>query len=293
MPCYHPQTVYRKDPGPGVSFVEIPGKTGLPIEIPCGRCIGCLLERSRQWSVRIMHEKSMHDENSFLTLTYNDDNVPEDFSLDHCHFQKFMKKLRKHVKNVSYYMCGEYGEQTKRPHYHVCLFGADFNADRKIYSRNNGNLLYNSDTLNNIWGFGDCIIGDLTIQSAAYVARYVLNKRYNDLYEIVDPETGEVFNRKPPYCKMSLNPAIGKRWIEKYHPEVYLNAMDNCYAGQVIQRPPRYYDKVVEDKLGIGLDDVRKNRIDKADKQKDDSTVERLAVRERVKLAQISKLKRS
>lgn len=266
------------------------------MEIPCGYCVGCRLERTRQWSVRIMHEASLHEFNSFLTLTYNDENIPEDHSLDHSHVQKFFKKLRHKVptgNKISYFMCGEYGDQTQRPHYHVCLFGEDFNKDRKVYSENGGNRLYHSDTLSDIWGLGDCRIGSLTQASAAYVAGYVLNKQYNDAeYEIVDPATGEIYMRRPPYCRMSTNPAIGKRWIERYHQEVYSNENDACYADGRMYRPPRYYDKVATDKLGINLEEIRVKRFEKAERMSHDNTAERLAVKERVKLAEISQSKR-
>lgn len=294
MSCYHPQTVYRRVPGPGVSFSEIPGKTGSSIEIPCGYCIGCKLERARQWSVRIMHEAQLHERNSFLTLTYSDEYLPEDFGLHHEHVQVFLKRLRKKCsQDLRYYVCGEYGDRTSRPHYHMCLFGEDFYDDRTLYSVNNGNRLYSSNFLDGLWRLGDCQIGQLTVQSASYVARYVVNKQYKDDYECVDQATGEVMSRRPPYCAMSLRPAIGRRWIEKYFSEVYGNDNDSCYADGRIHRPPRYYDKVYEDQLGKNLDNIRKKRLDISDKRCDDNTTDRLMVRERVKKAQISKLRRS
>lgn len=240
-----------------------------------------------------MHESSLHDKNSFLTLTYDNDKVPEDFSLNHNHIQLFMKRLRRQVGKIRFFMCGEYGEKTSRPHYHICLFGEDFTMDREVYSVNNGNTLYSSRTLDDVWGLGSCQIGDLSVQSASYVARYVVNKQYGDLYEIADPATGEIFVRTPPYCKMSLKPGIGREWINKYHPEVYNNNNDTVYADGTLQRPPRYYDKIAENNLGINIDNVREKRVAIADKMSHDATADRLAVRERVKLAQVSKLRRS
>jgi len=294
MPCYHPQTVYKRVPGPGISFCEIPNKTGISLEIPCGYCIGCRLERARQWSVRIMHEASMHEENSFVTMTYNDDNLPDDMSLNHEHVQKFMKRLRKQYndRKVRYYVCGEYGDRYSRPHYHMCLFGMDFSHDRTKYSENGGNTLFNSVSLDNVWGMGDCQIGNLTIQSASYVARYVVDKQYKSDYEAVDSATGEIHMRMQPYCAMSLRPAIGKKWVEKYVNEVYVHGDGDCYADGRFHKPPRYYDRVAQD-MGINIDHIKLKRVENASKMSDENTVERLEVREAVKKAAISQLKRT
>lgn len=105
------------------------------IPLPCGRCIGCRLEYSRQWAIRCMHEGQLYDNNCFLTLTYDEDNLPDSNSLYHRDFQLFMKTLRKEFvpKNpynkklapktyeyfrrkywIRYYMCGEYGQQCSK-----------------------------------------------------------------------------------------------------------------------------------------------------------------------------------
>ena len=119
MPCYYPLNAMRSSSG-----IQFTGDTIGNIKIPCGRCVGCRLERSRQWSVRIMHESQLHAENSFITLTYDDAHVPSDYSLRYPDFQKFMKRLRKHTGlPIRYYMCGEYGETFSRPHFHSCIFG--------------------------------------------------------------------------------------------------------------------------------------------------------------------------
>lgn len=240
-----------------------------------------------------MHEASLHEENSFLTLTYTDNNLPDDHSLNHEHFQKFMKRLRKRTgKKIAYYMCGEYGDNTSRPHYHACLFGEDFRSDRDLYSRSNGNNLYRSDLLDDLWKLGECKIGELTMQSASYVSRYVLEKQYNDNYEAVDKATGEVLERMPPYCRMSLNPAIGKRWVMQYHKEVYESERDKVFANGRMDRPPRYYDHIAENVLGVDLGRIRENRVTRSDRTAFNNTPERLAVRERVKLKQIEKIRR-
>ena len=139
MPCYSPLTAYKgKSTDSGKMCLSFKRSEGLfgsfsAINLPCGQCIGCRLERSRQWAVRCMHEASLHDENSFLTLTYSDENLPPGGSLHLPDFQNFMKRLRKSIapKRVRFYHCGEYGDILSRPHYHALLFGYDFD-DRKF-----------------------------------------------------------------------------------------------------------------------------------------------------------------
>ena len=126
MPCFHPIDAFQRSDGQ-VVFVER-GDIARPLVLPCGRCIGCRLEYSRQWAVRMMHEAQMHELSCFLTLTYDDAHLPVDESLHYADFQGFIRKLRRvHApRRFSFYMCGEYGEQFKRPHYHACLFGLYF-----------------------------------------------------------------------------------------------------------------------------------------------------------------------
>ena len=151
-----------------------------------------------------MHEAQMHQHNSFATLTLDDQHMRPDRSLDHTgHYVPFMKRLTERVRYaqkhnllpsasgllhapsghlpskeaIRFYMCGEYGERTARPHYHACIFGCDF-ADREYYKTTAaGYKLYTSETLAEIWQLGHATIGDVTFQSAAYVARYIMQKR--------------------------------------------------------------------------------------------------------------------
>ena len=150
---------------------------GTTMTVACGQCMGCRTDRSKEWAARIVHESQMHPENSFVTLTYDAENVPMDGSLNKQHFQKFMKRLRKHFsdKKIRYFHCGEYGEKLERPHYHACLFGIDFD-DRVEHGAINSVVHYKSDTLEQLWGKGFCTVGELNYQTAAYTARYILKK---------------------------------------------------------------------------------------------------------------------
>ena len=253
----------------------------MPVMVPCGQCIGCKLEKSRQWAVRIMHEEQLHDESCFLTLTYNDENLPANGSLVKEHFQKFMKRLRKAYddKSIRYFHCGEYGDQLQRPHYHACLFGIDF-PDKRLLSLNRGNHLYESPRLTKIWGHGHCSIGTLTFESAAYVARYVCKK-------ITGPGAEEYYgDRIPPYVTMSRRPAIGREWLDKFLNDVYIGDQVITREGRKC-KPPKYYDKLLEDMSPERFKFIKRDREARAKKREEDNTLDRLAIREELQLIKL------
>lgn len=244
MACYHPIKVHRSPDG----YIDwnLRSDKLSNFLIPCGRCVGCRLEYSRQWMIRIMHEASLYDENCFLTLTYSDDYLKP--SLDYSDFQKFFKRYRKRFsdRNIRFYMCGEYGDLNKRPHFHACVFNHDF-PDKKLFSRKRGNRLYTSEILADLWPFGYSTIGSLTSQSAAYVSRYIMKKQGQDnpSYERVDESTGEVTRLVPEFCRMSLKPGIGQGWFDKYHSDVF-PADHVVFDGKQL-RPPKFYLRKYKD----------------------------------------------
>jgi len=248
-----------------------------------------------------MHESQLHACSSFLTLTYRPESLPADGSLNKKHFQDFMKRLRERLGiSLRYFHCGEYGEKFARPHYHCILFGYDF-PDRVFYRPAEGGALYTSSLLDDVWGHGHCIIGDVTFESAAYVARYVTKKvtgmAADGHYLRFDPESGEIHEnpdgslarRQPEYVTMSRRPGIAADWFKLFQRDVYPS--DEVIARGVSCRPPRFYDKLFEAAHG-DMDAVRTRRIGGMRKQADNNTDARLAVRERVTLARISVLKR-
>ena len=289
MPCYHPLNAMRSSSG-----IQFTGDTIGNIKIPCGRCVGCRLERSRQWSVRIMHESQLHAANSFITLTYDDAHVPSDYSLRYPDFQKFMKRLRKHTGlPIRYYMCGEYGETFSRPHFHSCIFG--FRPEDGVeFSKSGHNPIYTSEVLSKLWPFGFSSFGELTFESAAYVARYVMKKITGDAakshYEVIDDATGEVIQRVPEFAHMSLKPGIGSGWYDKFHSDVFPH--DEVIARGLPCKPPRYYDKLLKRTNPVMHDEIKLQRVlDNYSKWRD-NTPERLKIKETVKNAQISNLRR-
>lgn len=290
MACFHPLSAFQLESGE-IVFSER-GRIKRPLFLPCGQCVGCRLERSRQWAVRCMHEAQLHDFNVFVTLTYNDENLPTNLSLEYRDFQLFMKRLRKYYAGVPirYYMCGEYGEDFQRPHFHACLFNCFF-ADRQYHAKlPSGSKLYTSKILETLWPYGFSSIGDVTFESAAYVARYVMKKRTGPQaeshYERVDWATGEIIQVKPEFNRMSLKPGIGAEWFDKYRDDVYSRSLDHEKDFVVMNgkkmKPPRYYDTLLKRAEDFASDYIEFFRAERAKKFGDNNSPERLAVREKV-----------
>lgn len=294
MPCYYPLQAIctpREDGKKDVAFcvsswLRRDWKPSGYTLIPCGRCIGCRLERSRQWALRCVHEAKMHEESCFVTLTYDDEHLPKDGSLCRKHVQDFMKRLRRRLdRKVRVFYAGEYGDQLSRPHYHLCLFGIDFD-DKVFWKSFMGHSYYVSYFLADVWQKGFCVIGDLTFESAAYVARYCTKK-------ITGPLADEHYQgRVPEFCGMSLKPGIGATWLDKYG-ETDVFPRDECIARGVRCRPPRYYDKLWERKFPQDYAKAKELRRLKGEKRKPDNTPERLAVKLRCQEARIKLLCRT
>lgn len=226
--------------------------------------------------MRCMHEASCHEQNCFITLTYEDEKLPKDLSLNKRHWQLFMKKLRKNEngKKIRYYHCGEYGEETQRPHYHALIFGHDF-EDKRFYKRTQRNeILYTSETLERVWGLGFCPIGSISFESAAYVARYQLKKR-------TGPGARQHYQgREPEYATMSRGGTgglggIGQTWLNKWAHDVYPH--DYVVVNGKKVKPPKFYDsKLPED----WLEEIKQIRKERELEHEWNNTDERLAVRE-------------
>jgi len=304
MPCFHPIQGYRA-PGGQIAFTKRHGYSDLPITIPCGQCIGCRLEYSRQWAMRILHESSLYRDNVFLTLTYRDEELPAHHSLELRHWQLFMKRLKKRLsgRQVRFFHCGEYGETTHRPHYHAILFNIDFDDKVLLKVTENGDRLYTSSFLDDTWSHGDCYIGSVTFESAAYCGRYVMKK-------LTGQRKSEYGDREPEYCTQSRRPGIGKPWLSKWKSDVYPN--DFCVINGKKVKTPKYYDSLVKDpdsyhweydennvpvfvgSLKLTESELRTGkRIRNAKKHSDDNTSERLEVREHIQQTRLDRLSRS
>ncbi len=249
MSCIRPLRGFRA-PGGQVKFSRKGAWSDRPVTVSCGRCISCRLARSRDWALRCVHEAQLHERNCFVTLTYDNEHLPKDLSVDVEHWQKFAKRLRKRCGRFRFLHCGEYGERTFRPHYHACIFGLDFSRDSMLWKREKDYTLSTSPMLNEIWGMGHCILGALNYGSAAYVARYVMKKMTGDLakeeYRRLDERTGEEWFVKPPYVTMSRRPGLGAEWFSRFYRDVYPD--DVCIRDGRKQRPPKFYDRLMERK---------------------------------------------
>lgn len=291
MPCYHPLKGWRaKDLEPSgkrkVVFNAADAWTDVPVELPCGQCIGCRLERSRQWAIRCVHEASLYERNSFITLTYDSLNIPKNNSLNKRDFQLFMKRLRKHYhpRKIRFFHCGEYGEKLGRPHYHAILFNLDF-EDKVLHKNQNGQDLYWSPILEKIWGKGFCTTGDVTFESAAYVARYVTKK-------INGPHAKAHYQeRKPEYTTMSRRPGIAKDWYRKFADDVYPD--DFVVVRGKKMQPPRFYDQQLEKEAETEYKKIKRKRSMDDPKRNADNTSARLRVREKVQYSKVAHLPRT
>jgi len=265
------------------------------MEIPCNNCMGCKLERSRQWSIRMMHEARYHPQNCFLTLTYNDQAVPTDFGLNLRHLQLFFKKLRRSLpQKIRYFACGEYGDLNGRPHYHAIVFNYD-PPDRVFLERSNsGEHVSCSETLNGLWGLGNCTTQDVTYKSCAYVARYVTKKiKSNDTfgadrYRRLSPIDGAFHAVRPEFAVMSRNPGLGNAFAHEFKSDFYPSGF--IVVDGIRQAPPRYYVSQLTEKEQRRLKlQARKFGL----KNKPHQTTERRMARAAVRDARIKKLQRT
>ncbi len=299
MTCFKPLDAYRGRNGQ-IVFSKANSIMGQYLQIPCGRCNGCRITKSRAWAIRCIHEASANgDKNSFITLTYNDDHLPKDASLKHLHFQKFIRALRKRTgEKIRYYMCGEYGRPTEennhvaRPHFHAILFGYAF-PDKRLHKKRRNNLVYRSEILEKTWVHGFSEIGNVTFKSCAYVARYIIKKQKEETghYAIFSPITGEISGyRQPEYTKMSLKPGIGSDYYEKNIMDIFPGDFVMLEGGKKLEVPKYYKEKLKKDHP-ILAELLRKSRVKQA-KESKHNTPERLAVREQIQSLKLVRLKR-
>ncbi len=248
------------------------------MEVACGQCLGCRLDYRRMWGMRIVHEAAMWEHkggNCFITLTYDDENVPDDWSLDRAHWRNFMKRLRKRFdpQKIRFFAAGEYGVKCKhgidvakvgcplcktgRPHFHACLFNCWFD-DLEIYQTDGGIDRYTSNTLSDIWGKGFVDVGELNYGSACYTAGYVVKKvkgmKADDHYMTVDMD-GEITWIQPEFVVMSRGNAsrkgqrcgIGAGWYEKFKDDVFPSDEVPIPGVGVKKGVPRYYSDILKD----------------------------------------------
>lgn len=290
MSCFYPRvavpsgltdsgkTKYTVIPSDSMSdpFIVLSENSGA-ILVPCGKCRGCCLDYSRRWADRMMLELETAGKAIFLTLTYNNNNVP--WIYDDCgvpiwqtlckrDFQLFMKRLRKFFtdRKIRFFACGEYGENTLRPHYHAIIFGldlSDFSDLEQIGKNRQGDHYFTSASLVNIWSKGYITIAKVSYETCAYVARYVSKKHSNDSLYL------ENIGVEPIFCVMSRRPGIGKEYLD-LHPDAldhdYINistptggrkiSMPKYYLKQLALTNPDKYDNIIERRKLASFDNL-------------------------------------
>lgn len=287
-----------------------------PVQVPCGQCLGCRQERSRQWAIRCSHEAALYDDNCFLTLTYADDALPANGSLVLQDYQQFLKRLRERVypQKIRFFGCGEYGATCRRcgksrkfcrcrkfdkilgrPHYHLIVFNYR-PGDLKFYKQSGPNQLFTSPLLEKVWPYGFNTVGQVSFGSAAYVASYTIKKRTGYMsrfyYCDYDDVTGEIYNEVlPEFGTMSLKPGIGAGWFEKFKKDVFPS--DQVIVNGKAVRVPRYYDKLVEVIDHQMFRKIRQVRMSNASDFAENNTSSRHRIRETVAEAKTALYKRS
>lgn len=260
--CIKPLQAYRVAGVRQLSFKH--NADGVSVEVPCGKCIGCRLDYSRQWAIRSTLEARLYEHNHFITLTYNDDNIPAGASLNPDDLKTFIKSVRdwfrynQRFTGIRFFGSGEYGDKSARPHYHLIMYNLPL-SDLKRYKRNHENdWLYNSALLEQLWGKGFVVVAPVNFETSAYVARYVTKK-------VNGPIAKEIYgDRVPEFSRVSRRPGIGGHYFQLNKADlarfdsVFITTKDGVIAVQ----QPAYYDRLFGD--GILTEDKKFERQERA-----------------------------
>lgn len=255
MACLSPRKAWRAImPNPSGKFsLVFSRKKGLKstaMRVPCGQCIGCRLEKSRQWALRCQKEADLYDENCVVTLTYDDAHLPANGSIQLEDVQLFMKRLREHFSGtrIRSFGCAEYGEKRGRPHYHIVLFNLDFSDKVEDLEMDQDEFkYYQSKVLTEIWGMGKTQIMDCNFETTAYVARYVTKKINGPGHTRIklDLKTGRfVPVADERSVAVSRRPGIGKAWYDANKQHVF--NQDTVFERGMAMRPPKFFDRHME-----------------------------------------------
>lgn len=264
MPCSCTQIGFRSrhvNPKTGLRKIVFSRNEALhPVveqPVPFGICIHCRLKHSLQWGLRVALESTLYENNSFITLTYSPKSLPKHGFLDYSAPVLFMKRLREYYgSGIRSFGCAEYGEKFSRPHYHICLLNHDF-SDKKIVGNSQANWgklkrenpIFHSEKLQDLWPYGHTTIGTLTLESAAYVARYctkkIGGKDSEAHYEFIDESSGEILKRPPEklVCP-SMRRGLGFPYYEKFGQ--YIRDHDRVNFGGRSYPVPKYFDSLTE-----------------------------------------------
>lgn len=255
--------------------------------VPCGKCRFCVLDNARQWTVRAIHEGQMHGRSMFITNTYAPEHIPAGGSVSRRDVQLFIKRLRKwcasnDLPSPPIFGCSEYGPTTLRPHYHLNVFGLWFPDAVKAGRSDLDEQLYTSEILTELWGLGLANFGSFSGRTAGYVARYSLAKFEDSMSEllapVVEPQTGEIILREAPFVISPKRPALGLRWLEKYHKDVFVGD-EIILPGGVRSGRVRFYDEWLRETDPDRFEEIKAERSAAAIKGQDPDEIMRLLAR--------------
>lgn len=239
----------------------------------------------------------MHEYSCFLTLSFDDEHLAADGSLHKSDMQKFIRALRKKLspQKIRFFQCGEYGDETFRPHHHAAIFGFWPDDAKFLKYNDNGDRLYTSDFLDETWGQGHVWVGQLTMQSAEYIARYIFKKvtgeKGEEHYTRVSRD-GTMHQLQPEYITMSNRPGIGNEWLKKYHRDVFPGDFVALSDGTQT-KTPAYYLRWLEKHDKGEHQKIKMARRKLAATLKPDNTFRRLEVKEKCRKAKAKSLKRN
>lgn len=298
MSCYHPLHQYFQKYSDGSEkHIFVDDNSVLPFtdgygntwfnsrDVPCGQCIGCRLDRSREWALRCMLEAREHKNNVFVTLTYDDEHLPfnGNFQLDNygeivtdviptlqkTDVQLYIKRLRSRLQyqyghdGLRVYYCGEYGSKTQRPHYHLILFNLP-DLEYTLVSRScAGYPLFSNEIISDCWNKGFVVCGEVNYETCAYTARYIMKKalgKYADVYQrlCIDPE----------FVCMSRNPGIARNYYDEESHKFYefdKITITGSDGKPLVAKPPRYFDKLFDIDDPVRMDQIKKARARSAE----------------------------
>lgn len=278
MPCTSPRLGFRHrhvNPLTGLRSITYSRSQALhPVEeqiLPCGQCTYCRLKKSQDWGIRVALESSLYSQNSFITLTYNQNSLPKHSFLDYNAPVLFMKRLReRYGSGIRSFGCAEYGEKFSRPHYHICLLNHDF-SDKKSHGKSTANFgknkrendLFISQELQDLWPCGHSLIGSLTLESASYVARYCTKKITGTAsekhYETACERTGEILARPPERSiAVSRSRGLGHPWYMAFGK--FVRDHDCIYLQGKRYSVPKYFDSLTEKIDPDRFEEIKKQR---------------------------------
>jgi len=314
MACYAPLQGYKDITTGGLVFDK--KNATQKMEVACGQCFGCRVDHRLMWSIRIIHEASMHMDsfgNSWATLTYRDPEactdqqyknghfIPADYSLKPSHMSDFVRSLRRGNRDhkIRYFYCGEYGDENHRPHYHICIFNHSF-SDQYLWKDDEGFYTYSSVELNSHWPYGFTTVAPLNLRTAAYTAGYALKKitgkRAQEHYLRCD-EHGEAYWLMPEYIRMSTGrgkpSGLGASFYEKFKTDIFPSDTSPVPGHGTRQLVPRYYQNILAEESPAMLEEIKELRKEFITTHAADFTPERLRDKYVCARAKESQLKRN